>query len=909
MRCEDQHHTSLLLGTKLHPPMLVSRLVPRAHLLHRLSSGLPDRRLTLISAAAGTGKTTLLCEWIDSLATERYAWLALDEDDNDPVRFWHYLLTALATFLPDLDIQLLPLLPAMQSDHYLLTTVVNKLNVALAQTQSPALLLLDDYHMITTPTVHHALSFLIEHLEHLHIVLATRADPPLRLARLRGRGQLLEVRDVDLYFTTEESSTFLREHVQRTLTPETCEHLYAQTEGWVTGLQLAALTFHDRTDSIQVRQTLKGNQRYILDYLTDEVLREQPEPIRTFLFNTSILDQFSASLCDALCQQQNSQEILTYLERKNLFLIPLDDEREWFRYHHLFTDVLRMRLQQEPHEPQNALHLRACEWYEQQGNWRKAIHHALAAQHWPSVFRLLEPIARTLIWRHGEVITVLRWVEQIPQDLVRARPRLCLLYAWLFLLQSSPTDIEKWLAAAEAVSDEAALFIEMDPYRRIPYPSTVQSQISALRILLNGLDGDIDQTLALCQQAYNHLPPEEHVYLAIVQNAEGVALYRQGQVESACTRFLAASQNYLKQEMNSSGSVLLNWAARSLVLQGKLHEAWRIAQQAIHVGRIPDGPTLPHACYAYATSARILMEWNDLDGAFQAITLAIEQGEQTGNAGFLCEGYLILVSVSLARGSLLEAQRALIQAKKVARQRDVALDYEHIDTVQASLWLAQGRLDEVARWQQKRQRAKQQPSPLFAEMQALIDARYALQTQRPQEALAILNPLLSVAEASKRGDRVLKILLLQTQAYQALECEQAGVCLERLLPLAEREGYLRLFLDTGIAPDKLFAHLPGHLRTSKAVRTVLRAWQQPALTTTQPSLDEDQPVYPFVEPLSPREREILTLIANGDSNQEIAEALIIAPNTVKRYIGHILAKLGANNRTQALIQARKIGLI
>jgi LuxR family maltose regulon positive regulatory protein len=862
----------------------------------------------VISAAAGSGKTTLLCEWIDSLATERYVWLTLDEDNNDPVRFWRYLLTALATLSPDLDTQLLPLLPAMQSDHYFLTTLVNRLNATLNPATVPALLFLEDYHVITTPILHHALGFLVEHLEHLHIVLSTRADPPLRLALLRGRGQLLELRDADLRFTTEESAVFLRECFHLMLTPEEHTLLYTQTEGWVTGLQLAALILQDQTHLPRVLQTLKGSHRYILEYLTDEVLQEQLESIRIFLLHTSILERLSASLCDALCQQQNSQEMLSHLEQKNIFLIPLDDERQWFRYHHLFADVLRIHLRQMPPEQRNALHLRASEWYEQHGYRREAIHHALEAQHWLRAASLLEPIARSLIWTYGEVITIQRWIEQIPLDLVRIRPRLCLAYAWLLLLRGSPTDIEGWLDAAASAPAEAAPFTEVDLYQQRSHTSTVHSQISALRALLSGLRGDSDQTLALCERAYTQIAPDDYVHLAVVQNAEGLALQAQGQVEPACARILAASQNMLIQGVHSSANILLDYAAQTLVIQGKLHEAWQVAQQAIRLGSTPNGPTLPNACYAYATSASILAEWNDLDGALAAITQGIVQGEQTGNTDFLCDGYPTLMSISLARGSFLEAQTALAQAEEVARKRDITLKQASIATARASLWLAEGRLEEVARWQKRRQQQKQPIPLLLAEMLALIDARYALLTRQPQEALAILDPLLPAAEAGKRGDRVLKILLLQTLAYQALKSEQAGTCLERLLPLAEREGYLRIFLDTGMPPDRLFAHLPEHLRTSMTVRAVLHAWRQPSLNTSFPSY-EDRSIQPLLEPLSPREREILHLIASGASNQEIAETLVIAPNTVKRHIGNILAKLGVSNRTQALVQARKIGLI
>lgn len=848
MHCENLDQTFPVLKTKLHRPALTPRLVPRTRLFERLSSGL-QCRLTVVSAAAGSGKTTLLCSWIDSLAPGQYAWLALDEEDNDPVRFWRYMLTALTTLSPGLDKQLLPLLPTMQSDRYFLTMLVNTLNETLGQVNAPALLFLDDYHVITMPTLHQALDFLIEHLSHLHIVLSTRADPPLRLARLRGRGQLLELRDMDLCFTSEESTIFLRERMPFTLTPEEHAQLYAQTEGWVTGLQLASLTLQNQTHNPGVLHTLKRSSRSIEEYLTDEVLQEQPESIRLFLLHTSILERFSASLCDALCQQENGQEMLTRLEHKNLFLIPLDEECQWFRYHHLFTDVLRLRLRQMAPEQRKALHVRASTWYEQHGNWHEAIHHALAAQDWSRVISLVEPIGRLLVWRYGEVVTVVRWIEQIPQDLVLTSPRLCLVNAWLLLLQGSHTDIERWVDAAESASAEIESFTEIDPYQQRSSISTVPSQISALRVLVSGLRRDIEQTLALCQRAYTQLLPDEHTSLAIVQNAEGLVLHAQGQVELACARFLAASQNMLLRGVNSTANILLACAAQALVVQGKLHEAWQVAQQAIHLGSTPGGPPLPSACYAYATCARILCEWNDLDGALAAITQAIAQGEQTDTIDFLCDGYSILMSISLARGLLPEAQAALALAEEAARKRDIALKYGYIATARASLWLAEGRLDEVKRWQQHRQQQSQPIPLLLAEMHALIDARYALLTQRPQEALAILDPLLPAAEAGKRGDHVLKILLLQTLAYQALESEQAGACLERLIPLADREGYLRLFLDTGMAPDKLFAHLPEHLRTSLTVRAVLRAWRQPDLT---PSLlsHAQRSAQPFVEPLS-----------------------------------------------------------
>ena len=494
-----------VLATKFFLPTSPHALLPRQRLQTVLDEGL-RHPLMLVSAPAGFGKTTLLASWAQSLQEGHPAvcWVSLDEGDNDPVRFWRYVLTALDRALPGLCTPLLTYLQSQPSPpfEYLLTVLINR----LAERTDQVLLVLDDYHLVNAEVIHTALTHLVEHLPpQLHLILSTRADPPLSLARLRARGQVLEVRTDQLRSTLEEAAAFLEEVMDVQLPPDALEIVNARTEGWLVGLQLFGLSLRGRADPVAVLALLSGSQHYILDYLTEEVLRQQPASIQTFLLRTSVLEQLSAPLCDAVLGQSGSQQMLEQLERANLFVSSLDEHRRWYRYHALFAEALRSQLEQADGERVPTLHLRASQWYEQQGHTSEAVQHALQAKTWQRAADLIEPAANPLIWKRSELLMLRRWIEQIPPEVVRSRPRLCFVYAWVQFFLVSPAAAEPWMKAAEialAMHREASATGSAEEQSD---QDNLLGEILTLRALIAVVTGDAQAGRALSQQALARL--------------------------------------------------------------------------------------------------------------------------------------------------------------------------------------------------------------------------------------------------------------------------------------------------------------------------------------------------------------------------------------------------------------------
>ncbi len=901
-----------LLATKFFIPSSPHVLVSRPRLSTLLDEGFHGS-LTVVSAPAGFGKTTLLSSWVQALPKEAVsvAWVSLDEQDNDPVRFWLYVFTALDRLQPGMCTEFVAYLQTEQalSIQYLLTALINR----LAEQPERWLLVLDDFHLVTEQMIHTSLTYLVEHLPpQLCIILASRSDPPLPLARLRARGQLLEVRAEQLRTTTDEAAIFLREIMGVHLSEQELAVVQQRTENWLVGLQLVGLSL--QATSIPTRDLLSevsGNQDYILDYLTDEILNQQPPGIQTFLLHTSILEQLSAPLCDAVLEQRGSQHILEVLERSNLFLTPLDGRRHWYRYHGLFAQALRYRLEQWEGEQVAALHLRASRWYAAHGSASEAVGHALLSQDWEQAATLIEHIIPPMLWKPGESPLVLRWLKRLPPAVIRSRPRLCFAYAWVLYHVSSASAATFWLEATEAglaQQQEANFALSAEDQVAL---DNLRGELFTLRAWMGMLDGDGQEIHKLCRHALAHLSPvNRHARLEVLY-LQSVADFLLGDLEPATQKALEVAA--LAQEVGSVPQVLLHlsFVMRCLYRRGQFHEALRIAQRADQVGKMPGGLHLPMTRVVFLDQSFVLLEWNRLDDALELARQAIELKEQTG--GFILYVYMaytVLLEVQLALGDLEAAASALQQAEHllvIHLQDSWYFRSMYLTSLQVRFWLRRGETQRAAHALEEQMRHPDKPPASLAraiEECALV--RLRLVQGKPQEALTLLIPLLERAMNRHWGKHVIELLILQALARQMLGEEQAAIsALAQAVHLAESEGYIRSFVNEGAPMAALLATLRERERKhgpTPYLDRVLAAFAQEdrAVQAPQPLLSDR---------ISPREREVLHLLAQGCSNQEIADALVVTVETVKRHVSSLLAKLEVDNRTQAAMRARSLGLL
>jgi LuxR family transcriptional regulator, maltose regulon positive regulatory protein len=852
------------------------------------------------------------------------AWVSLDESDNDPVQFWAYALTALDRQQPGLCTPLLGYLHTQQAPTPPLRYVLQALINALVSRTEQFLLVLDDYHLITEPEIHSSLTYLVEHLPpQLHLILATRADPPLPLSLLRARGEVLEVRTNQLRCTPEEVMAFFKEVMGMQLPTDIIQDATIKTEGWLVGLHLLGLSLQGYPDPADLLDEVSGSQRYILDYLMEEVLRRQPPSVQTFLLHTSLLERLSAPLCDAVLQQTDSQEILEFLERANVFVVPLDGQRRWYRYHALFAEALRSRLEQTEGEVISTLHLRASRWYAEQGSLTEAARHAISAQDWPRVADLIEQ-EYAFIWGSSEHAMVRRWLEKLPGEIVRSRPRLCLAYAKTLFMVAPYTTMERWLYDAETalqatlpapMNETATTGASPSPQRN--EQDNLLGEIAAYRAIITGYYlGEGHATLALCQEALAHLAEENLLARAEVAYAQSLAFHSFGDIVAAvqCVR----EATTLAQAAGDISSTILYMSrtAYSLLLRGKLHEAVQVTEQAALLGTTPVG--LPHAmvCWASIFHADVLREWNRLDEALDLVLQAVRLSEQTETVVALYLGYTELMRVYLARGEMEAAHSAFQHAEEVLEKtfspyrRDA---YLIVDWVQ--FWLASGESARATHWARELLQQTGVHSPFAREREDVAHARIVLAQKRPMEALALLEPLGSGAEKQERWSHVIEIKVLQALAHSMRDEElEAFTLLAQALQLAEPEGYIRRFVDEGSQMAVLLTRLRNQQRKqgpTPYLDTVLAAFRQDGTTPEhQPeAAGQRTTVQPLLDPLSERELEVLHLLVRGDSNQEIAEGLVITIDTVKRHVSNIFSKLGVHTRVQAVGRARALGLL
>jgi LuxR family maltose regulon positive regulatory protein len=906
-----------LLATKLHVPRARPGFLVRPRLLERLSQATAGA-LTLVCAPAGFGKTSLLGDWARR-SQQPVAWLSLDGGDSDPARFWRYVAAALDELRPGIGQRVEALFQGGQPP---LEAVVTVLINQLVTEPEQVVLVLDDYQLVEAPLVHESLAWLLERLpSQLRLVLASRADPPLPLARLRAGGQLVELREDDLRFTREETAALLRMAVEADLSEATVAALGDRTEGWAAGLQLAALSLRGQADITAFVEGFSGSHRYVLDYLTEEVLDGQPEPLRTFLLKTSILERLSGPLCDAVTGRSDSQQLLEQAERAHLFLVPLDEERGWWRYHQLFADLLRVRLQQEQPDRVAELHRAAATWHEAHELADEAIGHALAAGEATWAARLIERQldARILRW---EGATLQRWLAALPPELVGSRPRLSLAQAIIALIRGDLEAIEDPLNAAERGAADAA----DEPYepsvgRAASMLANLPASIALQRAGLAVLRGDAEQLTASARRARAELEQGEWMlefftdwYLAEAEWLAGRLAEAEAALSFSIAGWRAASHR-------APAAAALGYHGLGLVQRdrGRLEAALATYREALAVATERDGDARQMAGVAQVGMAAVLYARGELNAALERVTEGIPLCRQLVYTPPLVTGLVTLAWIRQARGDPAGALDAIGQAERVQLSPVIVGLINPVPAERARLALAQGDVDAAARWAQASGLTATDELSYPREREYLVLVRVLLAEQAGEQALGLLERLHTQAATQGRTGGIIEVRALQALALSA-GGDQPGslAALAEALALAAPEGYLQVFIDEGPPMAALLRQLlagrrQDGLATVDAPREYLarlvEAFEQAGLPVRLPVRSGGVVVAELVEPLTERELEVLRLLAAGASNRAIAEELVVTLDTVKRHVSHLFTKLEVANRTQAVARAREVGLL
>src|SRR5215211_3333363 len=880
-----------ILATKLYIPPPQPKVILRPRLIERLNEGL-HRKLTLVSAPAGFGKTTLLGEWVAACERES-AWLSLDEGDNDPTRFLAYLIAALQTIAPNIGEGVLEVLQSPQPPptESILTALLNEIDTV----PDDFVLVLDDYHVIDGSAVDEALSFVLEHLPpRMHLVIATREDPHLPLPRLRGRGQLSEVRADDLRFAPDEAAEFLNQVMGLSLSAEDIATLETRTEGWIAGLQMAALSMQGRADATSFIKSFTGTHHFVLDYLVEEVLKQQPESVQTFLLRTAFLGRLCGPLCDAVMLDPavSGQEILEYLERANLFLVPLDNERRWYRYHHLFAELMRQRLHQSiaisiGNEVRDVaeLHIRASQWYEDNGLEVEAFQQAAAADDVERAARLVEGEGMPLIFR-GAVAPVLSWLESLSTTELDTRPTLWVIYASALLFVSQTTGVEQKLQAAEAALQDAE---PVDETRDLV------GHIASIRATLAVIQHDVETIIAQSRRALEHLHPDNLPVRTATTWTLGHAYQLQG-------NRAAASRAYAEVISTGKSFGVSVYTIAATINLGQIQEADNrlplAAESYRRVLHLAGDPPQPIACEACLGLARITYQWDDLDAAEQHGQQFVQLTRQMGSVDSFASYDLFLARLKLAQGDVAGAAAILTKAEEFVRRHGFEFRMPDVAAAQVLTLLRQG--DPVA-------------AAHLAELHELpvSQARVRLAQGDSSAALAALETVRRHAEAKGWEDECLRVMVLQVLALQAHgEKDEAAQLLGDALALAEPGGFIRIFVDEGTPMARLLSEAAARGIMPDYTAKLLAAFEAETHKSEEESyLPPARLAQPLTEPLSQRELEVLRLIAQGLSNREICERLFLALDTVKGHNRRIFGKLSVQRRTEAAAKARSLNIL
>jgi LuxR family maltose regulon positive regulatory protein len=900
-----------LLATKLYVPKPRRDLVARPRLLERLRSG-AESRLTLVSAPAGFGKTTLLAEWLGERSGEqrRVAWLSLDPSDSEPASFWSYVVTALQAAVPSVGPGVLELVASSPvPTELVLTTLLNELAAAPGEVW----LVLDDYHVVDSHDVRDGMAFLLEHLPpSVHVVLSTRADPDLPLARWRVRGELVEIRAADLRFTSDETAAYLNETTGLHLAAGDVEVLEERTEGWIAALQLAALSIQGHQDASGFIARFAGNDRYVVDYLVEEVLAHQPEPVREFLLHTAILDRLTGSLCDAVTGRDDGRQMLTTLHRANLFLVALDDQREWSRYHHLFADVLRARLLAEQPDLLPVLHQRASRWYEQNDSPEESVRHALAARDFDRAAYLME-LAVPAIRRNRQDPMMIGWLRELPDDAVRRSPVLSVFYGYMLMVSGDLQGAESRLDDADRAM-AAVPSGSTPPWAETQELSTLPATIAVYRASLAQARGDVAGTAEHARRALDLAGPGDHLARGGAAGFLGLAAWAQGDVSNALETFTQAvaslhAAGNLVDELSSTVVLADLWIAT-----GQPSTARRLYLRALKVSEAHGEPVLRATPALYVGLSEIDREVGDLKAAKRRLAQAEALGEGAAMTENRYRWFVARGRIADAEGDLQEAITLLDKAEQLYRPGFFP-DVRPIGAMRARVWITHGNLSQAVGWARERAVSATDDVSYLREYDHLTLVRLLIAQHRALpdpdalgEAMSLLTRLREAAEAAGRAGSLLEIRMLEALAQEAQgHRPQAMQALgDALAQAPEPEGYVRLFLDEGAPMVKLLQDAGQHGIADDHARRLLASGAAP---------DGDAPgegqrlVPPSAEKLSARELQVLRLLDSELTGPQIARELFVSHNTLRTHTKHIFTKLEVTTRRAAVRRARERGLM
>jgi LuxR family transcriptional regulator, maltose regulon positive regulatory protein len=910
-----------LLETKLYLPRPRAGRVVRRRLSDRLDAA-AEAKLILVSAPAGFGKTTLLAEWLSTAPTaptagRSAAWLQLDRGDNDPVSFWTYVIAALRTVASEVGQSELALLASPQPPpiRSVLTTVLNDLGA-----RGPEIVLvLDDYHLVESLEIQDDMTFLLDHLPpRLHLVIASRADPAMPLARLRAREDLVEVRAAELRFTADEAAAYLNGVMGLQLMAQDVAALEERTEGWIAALQLAALSMQGRDDVPGFIAEFAGDDRYIVDYLAEEVLQRQPPAVRDFLLQTSLLNRLSGPVCDAVTGKSGGRATLEALDRGNLFVVPLDDRRQSYRYHHLFADVLRARLAEESPELARQLHRRASDWHAENGESSVAIEHAMAGDHFERAADLIElamPVAR----RDRQEITLRRWLELLPGEVLATRPVLSNGYAGSLLITGviegvdrHLRDAERWLgvpldrAGGSGPGVTRMVVVDDDEFRRLPAAIAVHR--AGLALVTGDLSGTIDyalRALELIDQASGMLEVDYDLGRGAASGLIGLATWSRGELDTAYEAYLRCVDclrraGHLADVLGCSITL-----ADIQITKGRLRDAERTYEQALALVADPAGFLLRGTADMYVGLCSLHRERNDLTRARSLLAISEKLGENGALPQNRYRHRVAAARIREAEGDLAGAEALLTEAESVY-VGDFSPNVRPVPAMRARIWIRQGRVDDVRAWVRERALSAVDELSYLREYEHITLARALLAQDEIGPANELLERLLRAAEAGHREGSVVEILVLQALAQRLRgDLRAASAPLERALLLAEPEGYVRVFVDEGPAMASLLAEAAGLGIAPGYVRELLSALgeetdEAPVTRTTVANV--------LIDPLSRRELDVLRLLGSDLGGPEIARELVVSLNTVRTHTKNIYAKLGVTSRRAAVSRAAELGI-
>jgi len=907
------------------------QLVFRLRLKEKILQGL-TRPLTVISAPAGYGKTTLLASSVADCGMPA-AWLSLDKDDNQTRRFLGYLITAMQEIEPAVGSKAAQLMAMSQpaQPEAVLTSLINDLesaNVHLA-------LVLDDYQFVKNPAVHGAVAFILEHCPNtFHMVIVSRSDPPLPLARLRARGQMVEVRAADLSFTVSEAAQFMSEVMGLNLDAGSVAVLADRTEGWIAGLQMAALSMRDREDVGGFIDGFSGTNRYILDFLLEEVLANQTPEIQHFLLRTSVLESLTAPLCDEILSieggswrgvhyqsngpestiQHKSAAILDYLEKSNIFLVPLDDERIWYRYHHLFADLLRTELQKSLGAQGVArLKISASEWHEQNESVLEAIQYASLASDVERVERLIRENYVEMVNR-GEMSWLRLWMGKLSEAQIYHRPMLCIYEAQNHAWFGELDEADRLLEEGER---------QIDSENLTPSAQEILGHLAYVRSRVTAMRGDIQRAIDLCLAASDYFPAGNRGMQLDISMTLGYEYFLSGDYTNA-SRVL---QETIRSGI-SAGSIINTVAAHCILarlyaVQGQLHKSYELYQAAARFVPWASGQHLGAKAMLEVGMADVLCERNELDAALIHTEQALELLPWWGKADDFILVYTILARIHLARGNCSCAEEAVDKATQLINTRGVFSEARNtVENAQAKLWLARGDSHAAERWVKSRlmHSGAEAAFNFENELPHIALARVLISQDRSEEAARLLSHLEENARACGRMGRLIEIALLKALAKWSMgDTAQAQIAFTESLELAEPQGYIRIFLDEGPQMKKLIGQWRALSSASPLQDYALRLLSgfdiEPHLfaptqaKTSQKPIPSASPEQPITVPLSDREMEVLHLISQGRTNKEIARQLVVSPGTIKAHTASIYRKLDVANRTEAVARARQLGIL